>query len=160
MCAKRPAVRDSDTSESESSGYTPPAPEKPRPCGHNQWMKQTKKKGKLVLKCAVCGRIWKIVPENHEKCKDFHRRECKKGDECERPHIYARKEYLVAIKEKNEQLAEKKRRRQQTHSNGLKPLLEKPFSTFAAPDLEHLPTEPRSWRHDPYSFGSPKVMEK
>ncbi|KAJ9463935.1 hypothetical protein DIPPA_30453 [Diplonema papillatum] len=63
-----------------------------RPCGHNQWKKQTKKRGKLVLRCSVCSAVWKTRPEVHEKCADFHSGCCKRGDECPHPHIYARRE--------------------------------------------------------------------
>eukprot|EP00659_Diplonema_papillatum_P019491 gene19491-30040_t len=63
-----------------------------RPCEHNQWKKQTKKRGKLVLRCSVCSAVWKTRPEIHEKCVDFHSGRCDLGDECPHPHIYARRE--------------------------------------------------------------------
>ncbi|KAJ9463928.1 hypothetical protein DIPPA_30441 [Diplonema papillatum] len=63
-----------------------------RPCGHNQWKKQTKKRGKLVLRCSVCSAVWKTRPELHQKCASFHAGRCQMGDNCLHPHIYARRE--------------------------------------------------------------------
>eukprot|EP01059_Diplonema_ambulator_P033756 TRINITY_DN7205_c1_g1_i1.p1 TRINITY_DN7205_c1_g1~~TRINITY_DN7205_c1_g1_i1.p1 ORF type:complete len:237 (+),score=59.43 TRINITY_DN7205_c1_g1_i1:126-836(+) len=63
-----------------------------RPCGHNKWTKQTKKRGKLVLRCLECSVMWKTYPEFHTKCQDFHAGSCPKGDLCEHPHVYARRE--------------------------------------------------------------------
>eukprot|EP01061_Rhynchopus_euleeides_P009851 TRINITY_DN19161_c1_g2_i2.p1 TRINITY_DN19161_c1_g2~~TRINITY_DN19161_c1_g2_i2.p1 ORF type:complete len:342 (+),score=119.53 TRINITY_DN19161_c1_g2_i2:124-1026(+) len=63
-----------------------------RPCTHNNWTKQTKKRGKLVLKCMVCKALWKTYPEFHTKCIDFHNGKCEKGAECEHPHVYARRD--------------------------------------------------------------------
>ncbi|KAJ9463930.1 hypothetical protein DIPPA_30432 [Diplonema papillatum] len=63
-----------------------------RPCGHNQWKKQTKKRGKLVLRCSICSAVWKTRPEFHQKCANFHAGWCEMGDECPHPHIYARRE--------------------------------------------------------------------
>ena len=63
-----------------------------RPCAHNQWTKQAKKRGKLVLRCLVCDTMWKTFPEFHEKCPAFHQGHCEKGDLCEHPHVYARRE--------------------------------------------------------------------
>eukprot|EP01059_Diplonema_ambulator_P029554 TRINITY_DN4911_c0_g2_i1.p1 TRINITY_DN4911_c0_g2~~TRINITY_DN4911_c0_g2_i1.p1 ORF type:complete len:204 (+),score=68.99 TRINITY_DN4911_c0_g2_i1:61-672(+) len=63
-----------------------------RPCAHNHWTKQTKKRGKLVLRCDVCQCVWKTRPEAHTKCTAFHAGRCDKGDSCPHPHIYARRE--------------------------------------------------------------------
>eukprot|EP01064_Diplonema_japonicum_P030890 TRINITY_DN5367_c0_g1_i4.p1 TRINITY_DN5367_c0_g1~~TRINITY_DN5367_c0_g1_i4.p1 ORF type:complete len:243 (+),score=28.45 TRINITY_DN5367_c0_g1_i4:30-731(+) len=63
-----------------------------RPCKHNQWTKQTKKRGKLVLRCLICSVMWKTYPEFHTKCPLFHSGECPKGQACEHPHVYARRE--------------------------------------------------------------------
>ncbi|KAJ9463938.1 hypothetical protein DIPPA_30439 [Diplonema papillatum] len=63
-----------------------------RPCAHNKWKKQTKKRGKLVLRCEVCQAVWKTRPEMHQKCPLFVRAECTLGDDCPHPHIYARRE--------------------------------------------------------------------
>ena len=61
-----------------------------RPCPHNCWTKQAKKRGKLVLKCSVCSTLWRTYPEFHEKCTSFHYGKCEKGANCEHPHVYAR----------------------------------------------------------------------
>eukprot|EP00659_Diplonema_papillatum_P017009 gene17009-26098_t len=63
-----------------------------RPCEHNQWKKQTKKRGKLVLRCNVCNSAWKTRPELHQKCANFHAGKCTLGGDCPHPHIYARRE--------------------------------------------------------------------
>eukprot|EP01064_Diplonema_japonicum_P038579 TRINITY_DN93_c0_g1_i1.p1 TRINITY_DN93_c0_g1~~TRINITY_DN93_c0_g1_i1.p1 ORF type:complete len:215 (+),score=49.49 TRINITY_DN93_c0_g1_i1:70-714(+) len=63
-----------------------------RPCGHNHWTKQTKKRGKLVLRCDVCQCVWKTRPEAHTKCAAFHAGKCEQGNSCIHPHIYARRE--------------------------------------------------------------------
>eukprot|EP01059_Diplonema_ambulator_P029553 TRINITY_DN4911_c0_g1_i1.p2 TRINITY_DN4911_c0_g1~~TRINITY_DN4911_c0_g1_i1.p2 ORF type:complete len:181 (+),score=27.74 TRINITY_DN4911_c0_g1_i1:58-600(+) len=63
-----------------------------RPCAHNHWTKQTKKRGKLVLRCDICQCVWKTRPEAHTKCAAFHAGRCDRGDRCPHPHIYARRE--------------------------------------------------------------------
>eukprot|EP01059_Diplonema_ambulator_P005217 TRINITY_DN14973_c0_g2_i1.p1 TRINITY_DN14973_c0_g2~~TRINITY_DN14973_c0_g2_i1.p1 ORF type:complete len:166 (+),score=31.04 TRINITY_DN14973_c0_g2_i1:56-553(+) len=137
------SAESSSSSGGTSSGYTPPAPEKPKPCGHNRWMKQTKKKGKLVLKCIECAKIWKILPENHEKCKDFHKGTCEKGDSCDHPHIHARQEYLAIIREKNELNASKKKTKVAAADS--------PHSAFEEPRFIVQPSY--CWRHEPYACG-------
>ena len=61
-----------------------------RPCGHNQWVKQMKKRGKLVLECMVCSVLWKTYPEFHSRCPDFLKGRCPDGEACEHPHVYSR----------------------------------------------------------------------
>eukprot|EP01060_Flectonema_neradi_P000288 TRINITY_DN1019_c3_g1_i1.p1 TRINITY_DN1019_c3_g1~~TRINITY_DN1019_c3_g1_i1.p1 ORF type:complete len:202 (+),score=42.24 TRINITY_DN1019_c3_g1_i1:63-668(+) len=91
---------DAGLSDSHSEGHSEtPEPEVvikrdsiERPCPHNQWTKQTKKRGKLVLRCNVCQCVWKMKPELHTKCSAFHNGKCLAGDNCVHPHIYARRE--------------------------------------------------------------------
>ena len=91
---------DAGLSDSHSEGHSDqPEPEivakresGERPCPHNQWTKQTKKRGKLVLRCNVCQCVWKMKPELHTKCSAFHNGKCLAGDSCVHPHIYARRE--------------------------------------------------------------------
>ncbi|KAJ9459076.1 hypothetical protein DIPPA_18675 [Diplonema papillatum] len=71
-----------------------------RPCPHNQWKKQTKKRGRLVLRCTVCSSVWKTRPELHQKCSSFHAGRCELGDECPHPHIYARRETSSLLRRK------------------------------------------------------------
>eukprot|EP00754_Rhynchopus_humris_P000346 Rhum_TRINITY_DN10222_c0_g1::Rhum_TRINITY_DN10222_c0_g1_i1::g.37491::m.37491 len=61
-----------------------------QPCGHNQWVKQMKKRGKLVLECMVCKVLWKTYPEFHTRCPDFLKGQCPNGEACEHPHVYSR----------------------------------------------------------------------
>eukprot|EP00756_Hemistasia_phaeocysticola_P027304 Hpha_TRINITY_DN16110_c0_g1::TRINITY_DN16110_c0_g1_i1::g.5008::m.5008 len=76
--------------KTEGSASTAPESDPPRPCGHNAWTKESKKKGKLSLRCMECSKVWKIRPERHSKCDAFYAGSCENGASCERPHIYAR----------------------------------------------------------------------
>lgn len=62
-----------------------------RPCNHNTWEKEGKKRGRLVLRCMNpdCKALWKTRPETHQKCDDFYAGECPRGANCPHPHIYA-----------------------------------------------------------------------
>lgn len=73
---------DSDISDEES--------ERTRPCNHNTWCKEGKKRGRLVLRCMSCQVQWKTRSEFHQKCDAFYAGHCAKGAECECPHIYRR----------------------------------------------------------------------
>eukprot|EP01062_Namystynia_karyoxenos_P004135 TRINITY_DN11462_c0_g2_i1.p2 TRINITY_DN11462_c0_g2~~TRINITY_DN11462_c0_g2_i1.p2 ORF type:complete len:271 (+),score=58.99 TRINITY_DN11462_c0_g2_i1:93-905(+) len=60
-----------------------------RPCAHNCWTKESKKRGRLLLRCNKCGAGWKTRAEAHTKCQAFYAGHCPRGDHCPRPHIYA-----------------------------------------------------------------------
>ncbi|KAJ9470133.1 hypothetical protein DIPPA_32738 [Diplonema papillatum] len=109
--AEMPELEDDDLAhddeDSEEKGKTvrrvPQRSEIERPCDHNEWTKQTKKRGKLVLRCLVCNTMWKTYPEFHTKCPDFHTGHCPNGASCVHPHIYARRENKKKSESDNEE---------------------------------------------------------
>lgn len=66
--------------------------EPPRPCSHNQWSKDGKKRGRVHLRCRVddCREIWRIRPDRHTKCDAFYAGSCELGGDCPLPHVFRR----------------------------------------------------------------------
>eukprot|EP01062_Namystynia_karyoxenos_P056517 TRINITY_DN4748_c0_g1_i2.p1 TRINITY_DN4748_c0_g1~~TRINITY_DN4748_c0_g1_i2.p1 ORF type:complete len:303 (+),score=104.08 TRINITY_DN4748_c0_g1_i2:93-911(+) len=89
------AARKVEATTSDSPAEDENAADRVRPCCHNEWVKEGKKRGRLLLRCQVCRAMWKTRPEAHEKCHAFYCGRCKLGDECPYPHIYARQRKAV-----------------------------------------------------------------
>ena len=145
--------QDEEVEEEVGVRRVPRESEMLHPCAHNRWAKQTKKRGKLVLKCMECTALWKTYPEFHTKCTDFHNGKCERGAECAHPHIYARR--------RREDTVEEAGAAEQTQTQTAPTPVPIPFAqTFtvqqpaAATSLTPPPTllaEPIRWSHDPYS---------
>eukprot|EP01062_Namystynia_karyoxenos_P056516 TRINITY_DN4748_c0_g1_i1.p2 TRINITY_DN4748_c0_g1~~TRINITY_DN4748_c0_g1_i1.p2 ORF type:complete len:289 (+),score=102.53 TRINITY_DN4748_c0_g1_i1:83-868(+) len=89
------APQEEESAEPDSAPTDDFAADRVRPCCHNEWVKEGKKRGRLQLRCQVCRAMWKTRPEAHEKCHAFYCGRCKLGDECPYPHIYARQRKAV-----------------------------------------------------------------
>eukprot|EP01062_Namystynia_karyoxenos_P056520 TRINITY_DN4748_c0_g1_i5.p1 TRINITY_DN4748_c0_g1~~TRINITY_DN4748_c0_g1_i5.p1 ORF type:complete len:283 (+),score=109.93 TRINITY_DN4748_c0_g1_i5:83-850(+) len=100
------APQEEESAEPDSAPTDDFAADRVRPCCHNEWVKEGKKRGRLQLRCQVCRAMWKTRPEAHEKCHAFYCGRCKLGDECPRPHIYARQRKAAAQRDVEPQAAD------------------------------------------------------